>query len=154
MCNRSQEKVKISLIFNSLFKLAQGEYISPEKIEIILTKSELIEQVFIFGDSLQSSLVAIVVPNEEMLLKKGNKANFKEACESSECKQLIMDCFSLYGKKGTDELKGFEIPRNVYLETEHFSVDNNLLTDTFKLKRFEARKKYQGVIDTLYKEIQ
>ena len=49
----------------NIFKLAQGEYVAPEKIENILLQSVLVAQVFVHGDSFQTSLVAVVVPDEE-----------------------------------------------------------------------------------------
>ena len=36
-----------------IFKLAQGEYIAPEKIENIYLRSEALAQVFVHGESLQ-----------------------------------------------------------------------------------------------------
>lgn len=36
-----------------IFKLAQGEYIAPEKIENIYMRSDAVAQVFVHGDSLQ-----------------------------------------------------------------------------------------------------
>lgn len=36
-----------------IFKLSQGEYIVPEKIENIYIKSQYIEQVFVHGESLK-----------------------------------------------------------------------------------------------------
>lgn len=36
-----------------IFKLAQGEYIAPEKIENIYTRSDPVAQIFVHGDSLQ-----------------------------------------------------------------------------------------------------
>ena len=43
-----------------IFKLAQGEYIAPEKIENIYLRSEPVAQVFVHGESLQ---VCICSPN-------------------------------------------------------------------------------------------
>ena len=47
-----------------IFKTQQGEYIAPERLESIYGKCNLIDQVFIYGNSLRSFLVAIIIPNQ------------------------------------------------------------------------------------------
>ena len=37
---------------NSIFKLFQGEYVAPEKVELKIQQSFLISQAFVYGDSL------------------------------------------------------------------------------------------------------
>lgn len=51
----------------NIFKLSQGEYIAPEKIENVLINSRYVAQIFIYGQSLKSTLVAIVVPDMEAI---------------------------------------------------------------------------------------
>lgn len=72
--------IKIIDRSKNIFKLSQGEYIAPEKIEQIMGLSPMIAQFFLYGDSLQNCNVAIVVPEEEWVMawagKKGLKGNF------------------------------------------------------------------------------
>lgn len=68
-----------------------------------------------------------------------------------EVKKHILAVITQHGK--AHDLKGFENVKNIYLESELFSAENDMLTPTFKLKRFEASKRYKKQIDALYAEI-
>lgn len=48
----------------NIFKLAQGEYIAPEKLENIYVLSDFIGQIFVTGDSLKTCPVAIIAVDE------------------------------------------------------------------------------------------
>lgn len=48
-------------------------------------------------------------------------------------------------------LHGFETVRDIYVESELFSAENDLVTPTFKLKRNKLRDAYQRQIDEMYK---
>lgn len=41
-----------------IFKLAQGEYVAPEKIENIYIRCEPVSQIYVHGDSLKVSILA------------------------------------------------------------------------------------------------
>mmetsp|Transcript_24119 Transcript_24119/g.32340 ORF Transcript_24119/g.32340 Transcript_24119/m.32340 type:complete len:123 (+) Transcript_24119:1536-1904(+) len=75
----------------NIFKLSQGEYIAPEKIEQVLTLSAMIAQCFVYGNSLKNACVAIVVPEqswvEEWAAKEGlDASNFAELCTNPKLK--------------------------------------------------------------------
>ena len=54
----------------NIFKLSTGQYITFDKLQNIFAKLSLIKQIFIYGDSLQSYLVAIVIPDKKQVLKE------------------------------------------------------------------------------------
>ncbi|XP_063493756.1 long-chain-fatty-acid--CoA ligase 1 isoform X4 [Symphalangus syndactylus] len=93
-----------------IFKLAQGEYIAPEKIENIYVRSEPVAQVFVHGDSLQAFLIAIVVPDVETLCswarKRGFEGSFEELCRNKDVKKAILEDMVRLGKDSG--LKPFE----------------------------------------------
>lgn len=49
-------------------------------------------------------------------------------------------------------MQGFEQARKIYLDREQFSVERDLVTPTFKLKRPQLLKEYKTQIDAMYKK--
>ena len=62
----------------------QGEYLAPEKIENVYIISRYVAQAYVYGDSLKSCAVAIIVPDEDAVgiwAKENNvSGNFAELC--------------------------------------------------------------------------
>uniref|UniRef100_A0AAQ6ALQ3 Long-chain-fatty-acid--CoA ligase n=1 Tax=Amphiprion ocellaris TaxID=80972 RepID=A0AAQ6ALQ3_AMPOC len=140
----------------NIFKLAQGEYIAPEKIENVYGRSGPVAQVFVHGDSLQSCLVAIVVPDPEVLpgfaKDLGCHGSIEELCKKTEVKKAIISDMTKLGKEAG--LKSFEQVKDIYLHPEQFTIENGLLTPTLKAKRAELKTLFQSQIDKLYADIQ
>uniref|UniRef100_A0A146V8A4 Long-chain-fatty-acid--CoA ligase n=1 Tax=Fundulus heteroclitus TaxID=8078 RepID=A0A146V8A4_FUNHE len=140
----------------NIFKLAQGEYIAPEKIENVYVRSALVAQVFVHGDSLQSCLVAIVVPDADVLpgfaKSLGIQGSIEELCKNTEIKKAIITDMTKLGRESG--LKSFEQVKEVHLHPELFSIENGLLTPTLKAKRAELKVLFQPQIDKLYANIQ
>src|SRR5208282_5266235 len=65
-------------------------------------------------------------------------------------KQLLKDLDHIAERK---KLQGFEKIKAIYLATEPFTVENDLLTPTMKLKRVEATKAFRRELDELYKRV-
>ncbi|KAM6972149.1 long-chain-fatty-acid--CoA ligase 1a isoform 1-T1 [Aplochiton taeniatus] len=138
-----------------IFKLAQGEYIAPEKIENIYCRSDPVAQIFVHGDSLQACLVAVVVPDPDFLpgwaKKRGLEGSFAELCKNKDVKNAIQEDLLRLGKEGG--LKSFEQVRDIALHSEMFTVQNGLLTPTLKAKRTELCNYFRQQIDVLYAKI-
>ena len=156
----SGNSLKIIDRVKSLFKLSQGEYVAPDKIQTILVNSKYINQMFLYGDSHYSYAVALVYPelNEciEYLKKKENgidyikydKYTIDDLCENKNIQdEILRDCDEL-GRK--NDLKGFELPKKIKLIKEPFSLENNLLTPTLKLKGKKIKMKYSEEIKNMY----
>jgi long-chain acyl-CoA synthetase len=138
-----------------IFKLSQGEYIAPEKIESIYSRSQFVAQIFVYGESIKSCLVAIVVPINEVLERwardKNIRGTIRDLCEDPRVKQAVLDDLCALGKK--EGLKSFEQVKDIALCPEQFSIDNGLLTPTLKTKRPECRKFFVKQIQEMYRSL-
>lgn len=110
----------------------------------------------IYGDSLKSCCVAIVVPDEGAVKKYArengkNVDDLHAVLKSQDFKQYVLADLVNLAKE--HKLSGLEKPRDIFLTDENFSVDNNLLTPTFKLKRNVARDYFKPQIDQMYSKL-
>jgi len=145
--------VKVIDRSKNIFKLSQGEYIAPEKIENMLALSPMIAQSIIYGDSLRSCTVAIVVPNPDQVKKfsEEKKISQDEVHTDATFKALVADDIKRIGIE--QKLSGLEKPKDILIYNGTFSVENNLLTPTFKLKRNVARDFFKKEIDQMYSKL-
>ncbi|EXJ60393.1 long-chain acyl-CoA synthetase [Cladophialophora yegresii CBS 114405] len=144
----------------NVLKLAQGEYISPERIEgVYLSSCSYLAQGFVHGDSSQTSLVAIfgIQPDvfapfaSKMLLRPISATDIpalKAACEDPQVKEAVLKDLDKCGRKM--KFAGYERVRSFKLMIDPFTIENELLTPTLKLKRPNAAKKYRSILDELY----
>ncbi|KAJ6721565.1 LONG CHAIN ACYL-COA SYNTHETASE 7 PEROXISOMAL-LIKE ISOFORM X1 [Salix viminalis] len=137
----------------NIFKLAQGEYIAPEKIENVYAKCKFVAQCFVYGDSLNSSLVAVVAVDPDVLkgwaVSEGIKyENLSQLCNDPSVKAAILADMDAVGREA--QLRGFEFVKAVTLVLEQFTVENGLLTPTFKIKRPQAKAYYEKAISNMY----
>lgn len=124
----------------NVLKLAQGEYISPERLEgIILAEHTYLAQAYIHGDSLQTSLVGIFGVQPDMfapwaskVLKQNIDGNDLEQIKSvlgdERIRKAVLRDFQRTAKK--HKLAGYERVQNASLMLEPFTVDNEFLTPT------------------------
>jgi long-chain acyl-CoA synthetase len=142
----------------NLFKLSQGEYVPCELLETLFSRSSVITQCLIHGESTDSFVIALVVPNLEVLsrvptlspqLKVRAAAVATKPPESPEARQFcnekeVVDYVhaELIRVAQENDLPGFQRPRAVYLDPVPWTVELDLATPTFKLKRPAIRAKY------------
>lgn len=140
----------------NIFKLAQGEYIAPEKIENVYSKCKFVAQCFVYGDSLNSSLVAVVCIDPDVFkawaLAQGFKPdNLEQLCKDPRARATVLADMDAVGREA--QLRGFEFAKAVTLVLEPFTLENGLLTPTFKVKRPQAKAYFAKAIADMYAEI-
>jgi fatty acid CoA ligase FadD9 len=119
---------------NNVIKLSQGEFVAVARLEALYSTSPLIRQIYIYGSSERSFLLAVVV-----LIDEVDEGVTKSAIAASLLK-VARD----------HQLNGYEIPRGFLLETEPFSLANGLLSGVGKFLRPKLKDRYGGVLEQLY----
>ena len=124
----------------NVLKLAQGEYISPERIEnVYLSHLGFLAQAYVHGDSMQMFLVGIFGINPELFapfagtvlakpIDPADVAALEEACESDAVRAAVVRELDRVGKK--NRFAGYEHVKVCRLFIEPFSVENELITPT------------------------
>jgi len=106
-----------------------GDNIAPSKIENLLTLSPEIEQACVFGEQ-KNYIAALLVL-------------------SSESKSSDEDIQRYIDEVNKNLTQPEKIKKFIFID-EPFSIENNLMTPTMKVRRHEVQKKYQNQIDQLF----
>ncbi|KAJ9550522.1 hypothetical protein OSB04_014567 [Centaurea solstitialis] len=138
----------------NIFKLAHGEYVAPEKIESIYVNCKFVAQCFVHGDSLKSSLVAVVSLDQDVFkawaAAEGIKyEDLRQLCNNPRARAAVLTDMNLAAEKA--QLRGFERVKAVTLVLEPFTMENGLLTPTFKIKRTQAKAYFSKAIEEMYR---
>jgi len=107
-----------------------GDNISPIKIESDLNKSNFIEQSLVYGDN-KPYLVCLIVLTEEY-------KNIKNEEIEKELEKINKNLSKI------EKIKKFFVIKN------QFTIENNMMTPTLKLKRYKIIKTYQNELEKLF----
>jgi len=129
---------------NNVLKLSQGEYVTVGRLEALFANnSPLVHQIYLHGNSRRSYLVAVVVADrDEVERTLGVAATYDEIARAVHAE--------LRRVAGDAGLAPYEIPRELLLEEEPFSVDNGLLSTLRKPLRGNLKSRYEDRLDALY----
>ena len=106
-----------------------GDNIAPSKLENLLTLSSDIEQACVFGE--QKNYIAALI-----ILSVDSKATKEQ--------------IDLYIEKMNVDLSQPEKIKRYHIIDEPFTIENNLMTPTMKVRRHEVEKKYSEVINGMF----
>ena len=115
-----------------IFKTAKGKYVAPNPIELKLSKNSFIEQVCVVGDNLTQP-IALVVLSEGKKIVSEIKNSFEE---------LIVSI--------NDQLEHHEKIKKIVILKDSWSIENNILTPTLKIKRNIVDEKYKKFYETWF----
>jgi long-chain acyl-CoA synthetase len=107
-----------------------GDNISPIKIENDLNKSDFIEQSLVYGDG-KPYLVSLIVLSPEY-------KNISKEKIQQEIEKINLDLTKI------EKIKKFIIIKDA------FSIENNMMTPTLKLKKYKIIKKYKIELEKLF----
>lgn len=126
---------------NNVLKLAQGEFVTLAKLEAVFGNSPLIRQIYVYGNSAQPYLLAVVVPTEEALASG----------DPETLKPKIADSLQQVAKEAG--LQSYEVPRDFIIETTPFSLENGLLTGIRKLAWPKLKQHYGERLEQMYADL-
>jgi long-chain acyl-CoA synthetase len=142
--------LKITDRKKELFKTSGGKYVAPSPIENKLKESFFIENVALVGDG-EKFVAAIIQPNLEELKIWARQNDIKinsnkELIENIKVVQLFKEIIAkfnpLFGK--IEQVKDF------ILVEEEWSVENEMITATMKLRRKKIKEYYYPQIKSIY----
>lgn len=133
-----------------MMKTSGGKYISPQKLELLIGTNKFVEQIVVIGDN-RKFVSALIIPAYETLKSKEKELdivgkNGKEIAESPRVYEFYKQLINQEQK----DLDGYEQIKNFIIMPEAFSIENNALTNTLKIKRKQVTQQYHKLIDSMY----
>jgi fatty acid CoA ligase FadD9 len=133
---------------NNVLKLAQGEYVAVGPLEAsYVGASPLIKQVYLYGNSYRSYLLAAVVPDMNIVVGLLGK-------EPDEAELRATMRIAIQNAAQDLKLRSFEIPRDVIVDLEPFTYENGLLSSMRKPLRPNLKRKYGERLEDLYEQME
>ena len=131
----------------------KGDNISPQRIEGMLALEEEIAQAMVYGDR-KPHLVGLIVPDNEWLIdwarKNGKSGGFKKLRDDPDMKKAL----SAAVNRINNRLSNLEKVRKFAVADEPFSIENEQMTPTLKVRRHVVNAKYHDTLEGLYSKAQ
>ncbi len=126
--------LKITGRVKEMYKTSKGEYIAPSQIEFGFADNNFIDQICVVGQSLPQPIALIVL------------SDMAHKTDREEVKTALKDNL----KAINPNLKSYERVKKIVVMTEPWTVDNNMLTPTMKIKRNVIEKNFAQQMEKWY----
>jgi len=132
------------------YKLENGKYVAPAPLEEHLKLSPYVANVMVYGDNRPYN-VALVVPDfasvEAWAQEQGvDVSDRAKLCADERVRSLLEGEVEKYSA----EFKQFEKIRKVWIAPEDFTLQNDMLTPTLKVKRRVVMSRWGEKLQALY----
>lgn len=127
----------------------KGDNVSPQRIEGLLSLEEEIAQAMVCGDQ-RPHLVGLIVPDAEWLrdwTRENGKVNKLEELKDD---PDLHEALSIVMQRLNARLANVEKIRRFAIAPEAFTVENEQMTPTLKVRRHVLNEIYKDVIEALY----
>ncbi len=143
--------LKITGRKKEIFKTSGGKYISPTLLENEMKQSRFIEQILVIGEG-QKMPAAIIQPNYDFVKEWARRHNIScgTTPEEMAVNKAVHDRILEEIEHGNKQFGKWETIKMFEMTPETWSVDNDLLTPTFKPKRAIILKTYKHLYDKIY----
>ncbi len=143
--------LKITGRKKEIFKTSGGKYISPTLLENEMKQSRFIEQILVIGEG-QKMPAALIQPNYEFVKEWARRHNVSCGITPEEMavNNAVHERIQEEIDHGNKQFGKWETIKRFEMTPEVWSVDNDLLTPTFKPKRVVILKTYKHLYDKIY----
>jgi long-chain acyl-CoA synthetase len=128
----------------------KGDNVSPQRVEGMLTLQPEIAQAMVVGDK-RPYLVGLVVPDAEWALEwaraQGERFDLAALQELPAFRTAVRAAIDRVNK----DLSVIEKVRQFALADEAFTIDNEEMTPSLKIRRHKLKERYGARLDALYK---
>ncbi|MBZ9628545.1 long-chain fatty acid--CoA ligase [Psychroflexus sp. CAK57W] len=143
--------LKITDRKKEMFKTSGGKYIAPQIIENVMKQSRFIEQIMVVGEG-EKMPAALIQLNEEFVKEWGERKNLhlgnslSEMVKHQELIDRVQEEIDFYNQKfgNWEKIKKFELTPDVW------TIEEEQLTPTMKLKRKVIKEKYMDLYNKIY----
>jgi long-chain acyl-CoA synthetase len=126
-----------------------GDNISPQRVEGFLTLEPEISQAMVYGDK-KPHIVALIVPDLEFVQEwtkvTGNSDVLTDVILNDDFRSKIQAALD----RANEHLSVIERVRRFALIADEFTVENEMLTPTLKVRRHIIKTKYENQLEGLY----
>jgi long-chain acyl-CoA synthetase len=130
-----------------LLKTSGGKYIAPQKIEGLLKSKPMIIEAIVIGDS-RNFCTALLVLDDDAWKAWADKRHRKLDPRDPELAAELQRSINEVNR----DLASFESIKYFRVVDTAPTVDNGMLTASFKIKRKEVNKRFQPLIDEMYEQ--